>query len=115
MGDLTANFSRAEFRCHDCGHYEAIAPELLAVLQRARNAKGRPLVIVSGFRCCNQNTKVSGYRFSQHLYGRAADVPGGYASVGEWKSYGAIGIGVRGGRVIHVDVTPERDPFVFDD
>lgn len=115
MGDLRKNFSKSEFTCGDCGHYEPIADRLLDVLQRARDAKRKPLTIVSGFRCCAQNARVGGYRYSQHLYGRAADVPGGYASIAEWQRYGAVGIGVRGGRVIHVDVTPDRRPFIFNE
>lgn len=115
MGDLRKNFSRSEFTCGDCGHYEPIDDRLLDVLQRARDAKGKPLNIVSGFRCCEQNRRVGGYRYSQHLYGRAADVPGGYATQREWHAYGAIGVGVRRGRVIHVDVTPGRRPFTFAD
>lgn len=115
MGDLRRNFSKSEFTCSDCGHYEPIADALLDVLQRARDAKGKPLTIVSGFRCCERNRAVGGYRYSQHLYGRAADVPGGYASAAEWRAWGAIGIGVRNRRVIHVDVTPGRSSFVFAD
>lgn len=115
MGDLSRNFSQSEFACGDCGHVEQIDRRLVEVLQRARTAKGKPLKVVSGFRCCAMNARVGGYRYSQHLYGRAADVPGGFASVAEWKSYGAVGIGVRGGRVIHVDVTPGRSSFVFND
>lgn len=115
MGDLRRNFSRSEFTCPDCRHYEPISDRLLDVLQRARDAKKRPLSIVSGFRCCERNRTVGGYRFSQHLYGRAADVPGDYASAREWQAWGAVGIGVRNGRVIHVDVTPGRRSFIFDD
>lgn len=88
---------------------------LVAMLQRARTSQGRPLRIVSGVRCAKHNRAVGGSPGSQHLIGRAADVPGGYATVEEWTSYGAIGMGVRGLQVVHVDVRPGRRPFVFAD
>lgn len=115
MGDVRQNFDRAEFRCDHCKQVDALDERLLDVVQRARTAKGKPLHIVSGYRCPVWNRRVGGVPSSQHLRGRAADVPGGYATVAEWKRYGAVGIGVRAGRVIHVDVTPGSRPFVFDD
>lgn len=115
MGNLSANFSSSEFRCPHCLVVGRIDPNLVAVLQRMRTRKGRPLRIVSGWRCAVQNRRVGGWGRSLHMTGQAADVPGDYGTVAEWKSAGAIGIGVRGGRVIHVDVTPGRSPFVFDD
>lgn len=45
---------------------------------------------------------------SQHLYGRAADVPIGYLSANEWEALGAVGIEVRPQGVSHVDVRPGR-------
>lgn len=114
VGDLSANFSRAEFRCSHCG-VSLVDPRLVTVLQRARTRIGRPLTVVSGYRCAVQNRRVGGIPASQHKQGRAADVPGDYGSVALWKACGAIGIGVRNGRVIHVDVTPGRRAFVFDD
>lgn len=115
MGDLSRNFSRAEFACRDgCGRDYPV-PVLVAVLQAMRDAKGRPLRVVSGIRCADHNERVGGSRRSQHIAGRAADVPAGYASVAEWKAAGAIGIGVRRGKVVHVDVRPDRQPFTFAD
>ena len=114
MGDLSANFSRSEFRCPHCG-VATVDARLVTVLQRMRTRVGRPLVIVSGYRCAVQNRRVGGIPGSQHRQGRAADVPGDYGDVMAWRAAGAIGIGVRRGRVIHVDVTPGRSSFVFDD
>lgn len=115
MGDLTRDFSAYEFRCPHCRAMPGVSEQLLRVLQRARTAKGRPLRIVSGYRCRTHNQAVGGHRSSQHLFGRAADVPRGYATAAEWHSYGAIGVGVRQGGVVHVDVTPGARPFTFDD
>jgi uncharacterized protein YcbK (DUF882 family) len=114
MGDVSRNFSTWEFRCKHCGAELAPTEQLVAVLQRARNAKGVPLVIVSGYRCVKGNRKVGGIRTSRHLLCDAADVIGGYATAAEWESYGAKGIGIRDQRVIHVDCTPGR-PFRFVD
>lgn len=115
MGDLSANFSRREFACKDkCGR-DWPAADLVSVLQLARSRVGTPLRVVSGVRCAAHNATVGGSPRSQHIAGRAADVPGFYASVGLWKACGAIGIGCRGGLVVHVDVRPGRLPFTFED
>jgi len=114
MGDLSANFSRREFACPHCG-LSTVDQALVDVLQRMRSRVGRPLVIVSGYRCTVQNRRVGGIRTSMHLRGKAADVPGDYGTREAWIAAGAVGVGVRNGRVIHVDVTPGRRPFVFDD
>lgn len=115
MGDLSANFSRAEFKCGHCGRLDVLDDGLVAVLQRLRNAVGKPLPIVSGYRCCEGNASVLGTRFSQHLFGRAADIPAGYCTPAQAKKAGAHGVGLRRGRVVHIDVTPGRRFFTFDD
>ena len=92
-----------------------IDPVLLIVLERLRRGLGRPLTIVSGFRCPEYNARVGGIKTSQHLYGRAADVPRGLFRPLAAQKAGAIGIGVRAGWVIHLDVTPGRQTFVFQD
>lgn len=115
MGDLAQNFSRHEFACRcGCGR-DYPAQDLVDVLQRARSAKGRPLRIVSGVRCEAHNRAVGGSRTSQHVHGRAADVVGSYGSLGAWMRAGAIGLGMRHGQVVHVDVRPGRAPFTFAD
>lgn len=115
MGDLTKNFSRSEFKCPDCGRLDLLDDRLVAVLQRLRDMVDRPLKVVSGYRCCAQNGRVGGIRFSEHLFGRAADIPRGYARATQALKAGAVGVGVRDGWVIHVDVTPGRQPFVFNE
>lgn len=113
MGDLTTNFSRSEFRCPDCKRVELIDAHLLRVLERLRARVGRPLRIVSGWRCCEYNKRVGGIRFSEHLYGRAADIPRGYCRPADAKAVGVHGAGVRDGWVIHVDVEPGRGFYTF--
>lgn len=115
MGDLSAHFSRWEFDCPHCGALPSIDAELVAVVERIRQHLGRPLVIVSGFRCTVYNRRVGGARFSQHLHGRAADIPRGLVRPALAKAAGAHGAGVRDGWVIHVDTTPGKQFFTFND
>lgn len=115
MGDLSAHFSRSEFTCGHCGALVGPTAQLLGALERLRAAVGKPLRIVSGYRCPVWNARVGGIRSSRHLRGDAVDIPGGYATVSQCRAAGLVGIGVRAGRVVHVDMTPGRRTFVFDD
>ena len=44
------------------------------VLQPVRNHFMKPMVISSGFRCKELNTKIGGSKTSQHVLGQAADI-----------------------------------------
>jgi uncharacterized protein YcbK (DUF882 family) len=79
---------------------------LIDVLERIRALDGRPLRIVSGYRSPARNRAVGGAQRSQHLYGRAADIPQGRATVDQAAAAGARGIGERNGWAIHVDTRP---------
>lgn len=107
MGDLTRNFSRSEFRCGHCRRLDALDLELVRALQRLRDIVGKPLTIISGYRCCEGNAQVGGAKYSQHLYGRAADIPAGYATPAQCNRAGFSGVGLRRRKVVHVDLTPE--------
>jgi uncharacterized protein YcbK (DUF882 family) len=115
MGDLSKNFSRWEFDCGHCGRLVGPDPELLAVLEHLRRQLGRALVVVSATRCAEYNARVGGIKASQHLAGRAADIPKGLFRARDARKAGAHGVGVRDGWVVHVDVTPGRGFFAFDD
>ncbi len=106
MGDLSPHFSSVEFRSKRDGSSSPIAPALLVVLERIRALDGRPLRIVSGYRSPADNRAAKGAVRSQHLYGRAADIPAGRATVRQAETAGAVGIGERGGWAVHVDVRP---------
>lgn len=74
MGDLTKNFSRAEFACK-CGCGKAdINYILVSVLQEIRDHFDKPIKVVSGLRCAKRNAQVGGAKHSQHLLGNAADI-----------------------------------------
>ena len=44
------------------------------LLQRIRDHFGQPVTITSGYRTARHNAAVGGAAFSQHCYGRAADI-----------------------------------------
>ena len=106
MGDLSAHFSLSEFRDRSTGHVLRPPAQLLTVLERIRELRPGPLRIVSGHRCCEHNAAVGGADQSRHIYGDAADIPAGRATVAEAAAAGAVGIGESDGWAIHVDVRP---------
>lgn len=71
---LSKNFRVREFACSDGSDPVFIAEELVEVLQRIRTHFGKPVTITSAYRTPTKNKSVSGTTYSQHLYGRAADI-----------------------------------------
>ena len=75
---LTPNFRLREFKSRRGGpippQYVANIRRLARNLQALRDALHRPIVITSGYRSPQDNSKVGGAKNSQHLYGRAADI-----------------------------------------
>lgn len=115
MGDLTKNFSRWEFQCKHCGIYMPPPADFVASLQRLRDIVGAPLNMLNTYRCPYYNRRVGGSPNSQHLHANAADIPGTYATLAQVKEAGFGRIGVRAGRVIHVDNWPGYRNRVFND
>lgn len=87
MGDISKNFSYAEFeasrvakeqgienRIPDDKVKGAIKALVTDVLQPLRTAWGKPLEIRSGYRCARLNKIVGGVSTSQHKVGEAADI-----------------------------------------
>jgi zinc D-Ala-D-Ala carboxypeptidase len=67
-------FKPSEFACK-CGCGKAdVSEDLLKKLDDLRGLIGRPVVIVSGFRCDRHNTKVGGVPGSAHTLGLAVDI-----------------------------------------
>jgi zinc D-Ala-D-Ala carboxypeptidase len=105
VGDLSPHFSRREFACHHCGQVE-VSGELVSALERLRSSVGQPIYIVSGYRCAIHNAAVGGAPRSQHLYGKAADLSRGVATIRQALEAGFTGVGHRGSWAVHVDVRP---------
>lgn len=107
MGDLSEHFSRWEFADRVTGQNRPVSLELVRKLEVVRALMGgRPLRIVSGIRTRSHNAAVGGARNSQHLYGRAADVPYGAVTRTAALKAGFRGIGFQGPYAVHLDVRP---------
>lgn len=117
MGDLSPHFDSSEFRDHRTGELPAggIDPALVQVLEALRSLDGRPLPVLSGFRSPATNKLVGGARQSQHMVGRAADIPSRRYTVAQAMAAGARGIGHCGGWVVHVDTRRTGRPMIFED
>lgn len=70
---ITKNFSLREFQC-PCCHAVMIHPRLACAMQRLRDARGKALIVTSGYRCARHNAKAGGVSGSRHLRGLAADI-----------------------------------------
>ncbi len=97
----------------NCGCKSAfIEPRLLESLEKLRTILGKPIKILSGYRCINHNAEEGGGKNSQHLYGKAADVMVSGVSVLALyeaallvKDFEAGGIGLYpDNNFVHVDV-----------
>lgn len=100
---VSTHFLEREFACSHCGRCR-IDPHLVEHLEQLRALVGRPLHVVSGYRCPEHNRAVGGAKHSQHLTGRAVDLVYAYATVEQAKRAGFTGIGRRGTWATHVDV-----------
>lgn len=71
---LSANFKVKEFACTDGSDPIFIDTELVNVLQKIRTYFGKSVTITSAYRTPTRNKAVGGETYSQHQYGRAADI-----------------------------------------
>lgn len=71
---LSPNFRVREFACSDGSDPVFVDSELLETLQKIRNHFGTSVTITSAYRTPSHNKVVGGTTFSQHCYGRAADI-----------------------------------------
>lgn len=115
MGDLSPHFDSSEFRDRHDGTTHAIDRRLIEVLENLRALDGRPLPVLSGYRSPTTNGLVGGARQSQHLVGRAADIPSGRFTVAQAVAAGARGVGHCRGWVVHIDTRRSRRPVIFED
>ena len=74
MGDLSRNFSRAEFACNcNCG-MDTVDSQLITVLEQLRAHFKAPVTINSGNRCSAYNKVRGGAKNSFHQHSKAADI-----------------------------------------
>lgn len=109
---LSPHFTLAEFDCH-CHRKTCtvtyVDSVLIEYLEEKRSMLGKPLIILSGFRCTAHNKSVGGKPGSQHLQGKAADLKLkrydilGYADF--FKDAEGLGI-YKSQHFLHVDVRP---------
>ena len=71
---VSENFRVREFACTDGSDPIFIDTELVTVLQKVRAHFGKSVTITSAYRTPTKNKACGGSTYSQHLYGRAADV-----------------------------------------
>ena len=71
---LSSNFRVREFRCQDDTDPIFVDSDLVDILQKVRDHFGKAVTITSAFRTASHNKKVGGATYSQHLYGKAADI-----------------------------------------
>ena len=119
---LSEHFSDDEFRCHHCGELpeDGMAAELIDVLEKIRaELGGKPIRILSGYRCPVHNRNVGGAKSSQHMLGTAADIVVEGVSVGDIATAVGAVLGGRGGigryprrGFVHVDVRRNRARWV---
>lgn len=72
--NLSTNFKVKEFACTDGSDPIFIDSDLVNVLQKIRTHFGKSVTITSAYRTPTKNKAVGGATYSQHLYGKAADI-----------------------------------------
>lgn len=72
--NLSTNFKVKEFACTDGSDPIFIDSDLVNVLQKIRTHFGKSVTITSAYRTPTKNKAVGGQTYSQHLYGKAADI-----------------------------------------
>lgn len=118
---LSEHFKVREFRCQDGSDPVFIDTELVELLEKIRVHFAKPVTITSAFRTASHNATVAkAAKYSQHLYGKAADIQVQGISVENVAAYaeklleGRGGIGIyppglgRANGWVHVDVRKEK-------
>ena len=95
---LSEHFNVREFRCGDGSDPIFVDTELIDILENIRNHFGKPVTITSAFRTAAHNATVAkAAKYSQHLYGKAADIQVQGISVETVYAYADKLFGERGG------------------
>lgn len=106
---LSTNFRVKEFACTDGSDPIFIDTELVTILQKVRTHFGKSVTITSAYRTPGKNKSCGGGTYSQHLYGRAADVKISGVSPKKVAAYAETLLKNRGGigtysTFTHIDV-----------
>ena len=110
---LSTNFRVKEFACTDGSDPIFIDSELVTILQNIRTHFGRAVTITSAYRTPPKNKACGGTTYSQHLYGKAADIkvsgihPQKVAEYAETLLQGKGGIGIYD-TFTHIDVREKK-------
>mgnify|MGYP003055208692 FL=1 len=99
---LSEHFKVREFRCQDGSDPVFIDTELVDILEQIRVHFDKPVTITSAFRTASHNATVAkAAKYSQHLYGKAADIQVQGISVETVYAYAEKLLGERGGLGIY--------------
>ena len=74
FGNVSEHFKAREFQCKDKTEGLLVATELIETLEKIRNHFNTPVIINSGYRTPNWNSKIGGTPNSYHCKGMAADI-----------------------------------------
>lgn len=118
---LSEHFKVREFHCRDGSDPIFVDTELVEILKKIRAHFNKPVTITSAFRTASWNAKQkNAAKYSQHLYGKAADIQVQGISVEQVYAYadkllaGRGGVGIyppglgRANGWVHVDVRKEK-------
>ena len=114
---LSTNFRVKEFACTDGSDPIFIDSELVTILQKIRTHFGKAVTITSAYRTPPKNKACGGTTYSQHLYGKAADIkvsgitPKKVAEYAETLLQGKGGIGIYD-TFTHIDVREQKSRWM---
>ena len=114
---LSTNFRVKEFACTDGSDPIFIDSELVTILQKIRTHFGKAVTITSAYRTPPKNKACGGTTYSQHLYGKAADIkvsgitPKRVAEYAETLLQGKGGIGIYD-TFTHIDVREKKSRWM---
>lgn len=110
---LSEHFKVSEFFCKDGSPVVLVDHHLVQLLESIRTYYKRPVVIRSGYRTPSYNAQIGGARYSQHMFGTAADLsvvgvsPDAVAAYAETLIPDSGGIGIYS-TFTHVDVREKK-------
>ena len=98
--------------CKDGAAEYMYAPELMRILESIREHFGKPVIINSGYRTPEWNTKIGGAKNSYHMKGMAADIVVKGVSSKQVAEYASVimqnGGVIRYTNFTHIDVRSQK-------